>query len=94
MANTKAAQKALKVSQKKEATNKSRKNRIRTFIRKVEDNIQAKQEVEARTSFKVLEKEIMRGVTKKVLKLNTAARKLRRLAVSIRKITKDTKAAA
>ena len=87
MANTKAAKKALKVNKKKEEINKSRKNRIRTFIRKVEDNIKAKKEADARTSFKVLEKEIMRGVTKGIFKLNTAARKLRRIAQSIRKLT-------
>lgn len=86
MANTKAAKKALKVNQKKEAINKSRKNRIRSFIRKVEDNIIEKKEEEARTAFKVLEKEIMRGVTKGVYKINTAARKLRRIAASIRNI--------
>lgn len=87
MANTKSAKKALLVSKKKEAVNKSRKNRIRTFIRKVEENITANKEAEARTSFKVLEKELMRGVTKGIFKLNTAARKLRRIAQSIRNIS-------
>lgn len=91
MANTKAAKKAFKASQQKEIINKARKNRIRTFIRKVEDNIKANQEAEARISFKTLEKEIMRGVTKGVFKLNTAARKLRRIAASIRKL-KENKA--
>ena len=38
--------------------------------------------------FKNLEPEIMRGVTKKVLKLNTASRKLSRLSTAIRKIKK------
>ncbi len=87
MANTSAAKKALRVSRTKEATNKARKNRIRSFQRKVEDNIKNNNESEARISFKNLEKEIMRGVTKKVFKLNTAARKLKRLAASIRKIS-------
>jgi len=86
MANTTAAKKAFKASQNKEATNKSRKNRIRSFIRKVEDFIKDKKEKEAREAFKNLEKEIMRGVTKGIYKLNTAARTLRRIAVNIRKI--------
>ncbi len=86
MANTKSAKKALLVNRKKEAVNKSRKNRIRTFIRKVEDDIKANKETEARNSFKVLEKELMRGVTKGIFKLNTAARKLKRIAASIRKL--------
>ncbi|MDA9231583.1 30S ribosomal protein S20, partial [Rickettsiales bacterium] len=80
---------ALLVSRKKEAVNKSRKNRIRTFIRKVEDFIKNNNENEARTAFKVLEKEIMRGVTKGIFKLNTAARKLKRIAASIRKLKEN-----
>ena len=38
-------------------------------------------------SMKALESEIMRGVTKRVIKLNTAARKLSRLSAQIRKIS-------
>ena len=86
MANTSAAKKALRSSKAKETFNKARKSRIRTFVRKVEDSIKAGDEVNARTAFKALEPEIMRGVTKKVLKLGTAARKLKRLASSIRKL--------
>ncbi len=86
MANTSAAKKALRSSKAKETFNKARKSRIRTFVRKVEDSIKAGDEVNARTAFKALEPEIMRGVTKKVLKLGTASRKLKRLAASIRKL--------
>ncbi len=86
MANTKAAKKALRASEKKETVNSSRKNRIRSFVRKVESAIKSADETKARQAFKALEPEIMRGVTKKVLKLNSAARKLQRLAASIRKI--------
>lgn len=86
MANTSAAKKALRSSQAKEVVNKARKSRIRTFIRKVEDSIKSGNEENARTAFKALEPEIMKGVTKNVFKLNTAARKLRKLAESIRKL--------
>lgn len=86
MANTKSAQKALRASEKKRDVNNSRKSRIRTFIRKVDDAIKAKSEPDARTAFKNLEPELMRGVTKKVFKLNTAARKLSRLSAAIKKI--------
>ena len=88
MANTKAAKKALRSSEKKEKINSSRENRIRSFIRKVEGAIKSDDEIKARQAFKDLEPEIMKGVTKKVLKLNNAARKLKRLASSIRKIAK------
>ncbi len=86
MANTKSAKKAIRSSQAKNEVNVARKSRIKTFIRKVEDAIVAKDEPSARQAFKGLEPEIMRGVTKKVYKLNTAARKLSRLSAAIRKI--------
>ncbi len=84
MANTKAAKKALRSSAAKNEVNNARKNRIRTFIRKVDDAIKSGDEKQAREAFKALEPEIMRGVTKKVYKLNTAARKLTRIAAKIR----------
>ena len=86
MANTSAAKKALRSSAAKAVVNKARKNRIRSFVRKVEDAIKASNEADARVAFKALEPEIMRGVTKKVYKLNTASRKLTRIASAIRKI--------
>lgn len=90
MANTSSAKKALRTSKDKESINKARKSRIRTFTKKVEEAIKAGKESDARLAFKALEPEIMRGVTKKVIKLNTAARKLRRLASAIRKINLKT----
>lgn len=86
MANTKAAKKALRSSAAKNAINTARKNRIRTFIRKVDDAIKVGDEKKSREALKMLEPEIMRGVTKKVYKLNTAARKLTKLSAAIRKI--------
>ncbi len=86
MANTQSAKKALRSSIKKNEVNGARKNRIRSFVRKVDDAIKAGDETKARAAFKALEPEIMRGVTKKVFKLNTAAKKLTKLAASIRKI--------
>lgn len=75
MANTKSAKKALRSSATKNVINSARKSRIRTFIRKVDDAIKAGDDKKAREAFKALEPEIMRGVTKKVVKLNTASRK-------------------
>ena len=86
MANTASAKKALRSSAAKKEVNNARKSRIRTFIRKVDDAIKIGDETKAREAFKALEPELMRGVTKKVYKLNTAARKLTRIAAAIRKI--------
>jgi len=87
MANTKSAQKALRSSAAKNTVNSARKSRIRTFIKKVDDAIKVGDQSKAREAFKALEPEIMRGVTKKVIKLNTAARKLSRISASIKKIS-------
>jgi small subunit ribosomal protein S20 len=91
MANTQSAKKALRGSERKNEINSARKNRIRTFIRKVDDAIKISDEKVARQALKDLESEIMRGVTKKIIKLNTASRKLKRLSASIRKIKSEKK---
>ena len=88
MANTKSAKKALRSSERKNTVNTARKSRIRSFIRKVDDFIKSGDAVKAGEAFKDLEPEIMRGVSKKVVKLNSAARKLSRLSASIKKIKK------
>ncbi len=86
MANTSAAKKALRSSARKNTVNNARRSRIRTFIKKVEDAVKANDATKAREAFKALQPEIMRGVTKKVLKLNSASRKLSRISAKIRKI--------
>ena len=86
MANTKSAKKELRASARRNEVNSMRKGRIRTFIKKVESAIKDSNKKSALEAFKALEPEIMRGVTKKVFKLNTAARKLRRLSAAIKTI--------
>jgi len=88
MANTSAAKKALRSSAAKNLVNSARKSRIRSFIKKVDDSIKAGDEKKAREAFKALEPELMSGVSKKVFKLNNAARKLSRISSAIRKIKK------
>ena len=86
MANTKSAKKELRSSAKKNEVNNMRRGRIRTFIKKVDSAIKDSNKKSALEAFKDLEPELMRGVTKRVFKLNTAARKLSRLASAIKKI--------
>lgn len=89
MANTKSAKKELRASAKRNEVNSMRKGRIRTFIKKVETAIKDSDKKSALEAFKALEPEIMRGVTKKVFKLNTASRKLSRLAKAIKIIDEE-----
>jgi small subunit ribosomal protein S20 len=86
MANKSASKKAIRSDARKKTINYSRKSRIRTFVRKVEDQIKLGDKLKAEEAFKNLEPELMRGVTKKIFKLNTAARKLSRIHASIKKI--------
>ena len=61
---------------------------LRLFIKKVNDAVKSNDADKAGEALKALQPEIMRGVTKKIIKLNTASRKLSRLSASIKKITK------
>ena len=86
MANTSAAKKALRTSSRKRLVNNSRKSRIRSFIRKVNDSIKSGNKDDALNNLKELQSEIMKGVTKKVIHLNTASRKISRLYAQIKNI--------
>ena len=84
MAHTLTTKKNIRVTSRKTAINKSRKSRIRTFLRKVEDAIAANDKDLAKKALVEFESEIMSGVSKGVYKLNTAARKVSRMAKKIK----------
>jgi small subunit ribosomal protein S20 len=86
MANTKQSKKRILVTAKKTAINKARMNRIRTFVRKVEDAVKLGNKEAAVTALREAQPEIMRGATKGVLHKNTASRKVSRLAQSVKKL--------
>lgn len=86
MANTTSAKKAVRKIVKKTVVNRNRRSRIRTFLRKVEEAITKKDKQAATEALKNAQPEIMRGVTKGVVKQNTASRKLSRLSARIKAI--------
>lgn len=86
MANTPSAKKAVRKIAHRTEVNKARRSRMRTFIRKVEEAIEGGDKEAANAAFKAAQPEIMRSVTKGVMKKNTAARKVSRLSASIKKI--------
>jgi|TARA_B100001939_G_scaffold344763_1_gene359891 small subunit ribosomal protein S20 len=88
MANTPSAKKRIRTTLRKTDINKSRKSRIKTFIRKVEDAIESKDAKSAVDSLKAAQPEIMRGVTKGIFHKNTASRKISRLSSRIKAISK------
>jgi small subunit ribosomal protein S20 len=86
MANHKSAEKAARQTIKRTLINRARKSRILTFIKKVEVAVAAGDKAIARQAMIVAESEIMRGVNKGVLKLNTASRKVSRLNARVKAI--------
>jgi small subunit ribosomal protein S20 len=66
--------------------NKSRRSRVRTFVRKVEEAIASGDKPAATAALKAAEPEIMRGVTKGVIHKNTGSRKVSRLAARVKKL--------
>ena len=88
MANTPSAKKRIRNTLRKTDINKSRRSRIKTFIRKVEDALESKDAKAAMESLKAAQPEIMRGVTKGIFHKNTASRKISRLSSRIKAISK------
>ncbi|WOC15945.1 30S ribosomal protein S20 [Pseudochrobactrum sp. MP213Fo] len=80
MANTSSAKKAVRKIEARTEVNKSRRSRVRTFIRKFEDAIALGDKSAAQAAFKDAEPEMMRAVSNGVIHKNTASRKVSRLA--------------
>ncbi len=86
MAHHKSAQKRIRQTETRTAVNRARTSRIKTFIKKVESAIAAGDQSAAAEAFKIAQPEIARGVTKGVLKKNTASRRISRLAAGLKKL--------
>lgn len=84
MANHLSAKKAARQTIKKTLVNKDRSSKIKTYIKKVLAAIKSGLKVEANNAFIIAQSEIMKGVTKNILKLNTASRKVSRLAKQVK----------
>jgi len=87
MANTPSAKKAARKIERRTEVNRSRRSRVRTYLRKLEDALASGDASAATAAFKAAEPEIMRAVTKGVLHKNTASRKVSRLASRVRKLS-------
>ncbi len=84
MANTPSAKKAARKIARQTATNKARRSRVRTYLRKVEEAIASGDQAAANDALKAAQPEIMRAATKGVLHANTAARKVSRLNARVK----------
>lgn len=86
MANTPSARKRIRQTERRTEVNKSRRSRIRTYIRKVEEALAGGDAAKAQEALRAAQPEIMRGVTKGVLHKNTASRKVSRLAHRVKSL--------
>jgi small subunit ribosomal protein S20 len=87
MANTSSAKKAIRKMVRRTAVNRSRRSRIRTYVRKVEEAIASGDKTAAVAAFKIVEPELVRGAQKGIFHKNTAARKVSRLSRQIQAIS-------
>jgi small subunit ribosomal protein S20 len=79
MANTPSAKKAIRKIERRTVVNRTRRSRIRTFIRKVEEAIASGDKAAAAAALQAAQPEIMRGAQKGILHRNAASRKISRL---------------
>jgi small subunit ribosomal protein S20 len=86
MANTKSAKKAARKIVRHTTINKSRRSRVRNYVRKVEEAIAAGDRNTALAVMKQAEPQIMRAAQKGVLHKNAASRKVSRLVARIAKL--------
>jgi small subunit ribosomal protein S20 len=86
MANTKSAKKAARKIARRTVVNKSRRSRMRVYVRKVEEAIASGDATVAKDALRQAEPELMRAAQKGVVHKNTASRKVSRLAHQIAKL--------
>jgi small subunit ribosomal protein S20 len=80
MANTKSAKKAVRQTSRRTTANKTRRSRMRSSIRKVEEAITSGNKEAARAALKEAEPIIVRTAQKGMVHRKTASRKVSRLA--------------
>lgn len=88
MANTKSAKKAARQIARRTVINKSRRSRVRSAVRKVEQAISSGDRTAALAAMAEAEPAIIRGAQKGIVHRNAARRKVSRLTHGIAKLGK------
>ncbi|MBM3487887.1 MAG: 30S ribosomal protein S20 [Alphaproteobacteria bacterium] len=86
MANTPQARKRIRQIERRTAVNRSRMNRLRTFMRKVEAAIASGDSSAAKAALREAQPELMRGVNHGLVHKNTASRRISRLSARIKSL--------
>lgn len=80
MANTPSAKKSVRKQARRTEVNKTRRSRVRSHIRAIEEAIAGGDSKAAQEALRSAQPEIMRAVSCGIMHKNTAARKISRLA--------------
>ncbi len=88
MANTKSAKKKTRVIARRTEINKSRRTRMRSELRGVDEAIASGDRAAALAALKAAEPHLMRAARKGVIHRKTASRKVSRLAHQVAKLGK------
>jgi small subunit ribosomal protein S20 len=89
MANTKSAKKAAKQTARRTVINRTRRSRLRSAVRKVEEAITAGDRSKALAAMAEAEPVIIRAAQKNIVHRNAARRKVSRLAHRIAALGKS-----
>jgi small subunit ribosomal protein S20 len=84
MANHKSAEKRARQTERRTAVNITRRSRVRSSIKKVEEAIKSGDKQSAVAALRAAQPEIQRGATKRVVAKNAAARRVSRLAARVK----------
>ena len=79
MAHSKQASKRLRQAERRTVINRSRRSRVRTYVRRIEDALAAGDKTAAAGALKLAEPVLARSNQHGILKANTAARRISRL---------------
>ena len=84
MANSAQAKKRARQIERRTEVNKARRSRIRTYLKKVDEALDSGDKGVAQQALKVVQPELMRGVSKGIMHKNTASRKMSRLSSRVK----------
>ena len=87
MANTPSAKKATRKIARRTQVNKTRRTRMRSFLRTVEEAIAGGDQGAAQEALKAAQPVLMRAAQKGILHKNTASRKISRLTKRVKAIS-------
>ena len=93
MANTKSAKKRIRQIKKRTERNRYYKTRIKTITKAIREAVEKGDKEKAVEMLKVANKKFQSYVNKGILKKNTAARKISRLAKLVNKLLNSEKVA-